>query len=120
MPAKIFLRATTTCMPGVGFSTLWICSTSTIPATTKTVDLRWLNPSACTWTSSRHLHWYFLCKVFDRRDLRLDFRSQASHRDWPLKPYTHPVDTPVIFELTAFALGLLFGSFLNVCISRLP
>jgi leader peptidase (prepilin peptidase)/N-methyltransferase len=28
------------------------------------------------------------------------------------------VDTPII--LTAFVLGLLFGSFLNVCISRLP
>jgi len=30
------------------------------------------------------------------------------------------VDTPVIFELAAFVIGLLFGSFLNVCISRLP
>ena len=27
---------------------------------------------------------------------------------------------PLAFELSAFALGLLFGSFLNVCISRLP
>jgi leader peptidase (prepilin peptidase)/N-methyltransferase len=27
---------------------------------------------------------------------------------------------PVAFELLAFLLGLLFGSFLNVCISRLP
>jgi len=28
--------------------------------------------------------------------------------------------TPLLFELPAFFLGLLFGSFLNVCISRLP
>jgi leader peptidase (prepilin peptidase)/N-methyltransferase len=27
---------------------------------------------------------------------------------------------PLVFELPAFLLGLLFGSFLNVCISRLP
>jgi leader peptidase (prepilin peptidase)/N-methyltransferase len=27
---------------------------------------------------------------------------------------------PVIFQLIAFVIGLLFGSFLNVCISRLP
>jgi leader peptidase (prepilin peptidase) / N-methyltransferase len=30
------------------------------------------------------------------------------------------VDIPGIFELAAFLIGLLFGSFLNVCISRLP
>jgi leader peptidase (prepilin peptidase) / N-methyltransferase len=30
------------------------------------------------------------------------------------------VSTPGIFQLAAFILGLLFGSFLNVCISRLP
>ncbi len=28
--------------------------------------------------------------------------------------------SPLFFELAAFILGLLFGSFLNVCISRLP
>ena len=28
--------------------------------------------------------------------------------------------TPDIFQLAAFVIGLLFGSFLNVCISRLP
>jgi leader peptidase (prepilin peptidase)/N-methyltransferase len=28
--------------------------------------------------------------------------------------------SPLVFELCAFLLGLLFGSFLNVCISRLP
>jgi len=28
--------------------------------------------------------------------------------------------SPLAFELSAFVLGLLFGSFLNVCISRLP
>ena len=28
--------------------------------------------------------------------------------------------TLLAFELPAFLLGLLFGSFLNVCISRLP
>ncbi len=28
--------------------------------------------------------------------------------------------TPLLFELAAFLLGLLLGSFLNVCISRLP
>jgi leader peptidase (prepilin peptidase)/N-methyltransferase len=30
------------------------------------------------------------------------------------------VSTTLIFELAAFLLGLLFGSFLNVCIARLP
>jgi leader peptidase (prepilin peptidase)/N-methyltransferase len=30
------------------------------------------------------------------------------------------VDSPAIFEIAAFVIGLLFGSFLNVCISRLP
>jgi leader peptidase (prepilin peptidase)/N-methyltransferase len=30
------------------------------------------------------------------------------------------VGTPGVLELAAFVLGLLFGSFLNVCISRLP
>jgi leader peptidase (prepilin peptidase)/N-methyltransferase len=30
------------------------------------------------------------------------------------------VDTPAIFAIAAFVVGLLFGSFLNVCISRLP
>jgi leader peptidase (prepilin peptidase)/N-methyltransferase len=30
------------------------------------------------------------------------------------------VDTPGIFQLGAFVVGLLFGSFLNVCISRIP
>ncbi len=30
------------------------------------------------------------------------------------------MSTPAIFVLSAFLLGLLFGSFLNVCISRLP
>jgi leader peptidase (prepilin peptidase)/N-methyltransferase len=30
------------------------------------------------------------------------------------------VDSPAIFEIAAFLIGLLFGSFLNVCISRLP
>jgi len=28
--------------------------------------------------------------------------------------------SPLVFELSAFVVGLLFGSFLNVCISRLP
>jgi leader peptidase (prepilin peptidase)/N-methyltransferase len=36
------------------------------------------------------------------------------------KPYTHRVDQLVIVPFAAFLLGLLFGSFLNVCISRLP
>lgn len=30
------------------------------------------------------------------------------------------MDLPVIYQVAAFVLGLLFGSFLNVCISRLP
>jgi leader peptidase (prepilin peptidase)/N-methyltransferase len=30
------------------------------------------------------------------------------------------MNEPLLFELPAFLLGLLFGSFLNVCISRLP
>jgi leader peptidase (prepilin peptidase)/N-methyltransferase len=36
------------------------------------------------------------------------------------EPYTQGVGTYGIFELAAFVVGLLFGSFLNVCISRLP
>ena len=28
--------------------------------------------------------------------------------------------SPLVFVLTGFGVGLLFGSFLNVCISRLP
>ena len=39
---------------------------------------------------------------------------------WHTKPYTHRVSTSGIFQLAAFVVGLLFGSFLNVCISRLP
>ena len=34
--------------------------------------------------------------------------------------YLTPMLSPLAFELPAFLLGLLFGSFLNVCISRLP
>ena len=34
--------------------------------------------------------------------------------------YTWPMALAVVIELVAFALGLLLGSFLNVCISRLP
>jgi leader peptidase (prepilin peptidase)/N-methyltransferase len=37
-----------------------------------------------------------------------------------LQPYTGPVSTAAWFELVGFVVGLLFGSFLNVCISRLP
>jgi leader peptidase (prepilin peptidase)/N-methyltransferase len=37
-----------------------------------------------------------------------------------LGPYTQGVGTSGFFELVAFVVGLLFGSFLNVCISRLP
>ncbi len=36
------------------------------------------------------------------------------------EPYTQGVGTYGMFELAAFLVGLLFGSFLNVCISRLP
>jgi leader peptidase (prepilin peptidase)/N-methyltransferase len=36
------------------------------------------------------------------------------------QPYTHPVGTFGVFQLAAFVIGLLFGSFLNVCITRLP
>jgi leader peptidase (prepilin peptidase)/N-methyltransferase len=36
------------------------------------------------------------------------------------EPYTQGVGTYGIFELGVFWVGLLFGSFLNVCISRLP
>ena len=35
------------------------------------------------------------------------------------KPYTSIV-TPLLYEVIGFLLGLLFGSFLNVCISRIP
>jgi len=38
----------------------------------------------------------------------------------PLPPYTLAMPSPLVFELPAFLFGLLFGSFLNVCISRLP
>jgi leader peptidase (prepilin peptidase)/N-methyltransferase len=34
--------------------------------------------------------------------------------------YTSGVGSPFLFELAGFVLGLLLGSFLNVCISRLP
>ena len=37
-----------------------------------------------------------------------------------MPPYTDHVSTAGWFEAIAFAVGLLFGSFLNVCISRLP
>ncbi|WP_179582189.1 prepilin peptidase [Tunturiibacter gelidoferens] len=37
-----------------------------------------------------------------------------------MKPYTHRVDQLGIVLFAAFLVGLLFGSFLNVCISRLP
>jgi leader peptidase (prepilin peptidase)/N-methyltransferase len=36
------------------------------------------------------------------------------------RPYTEGMHLPLAFELPAFLIGLLFGSFLNVCISRLP
>jgi leader peptidase (prepilin peptidase)/N-methyltransferase len=36
------------------------------------------------------------------------------------KPYTSIVTLPLLFDAIGFVLGLLFGSFLNVCISRLP
>jgi leader peptidase (prepilin peptidase)/N-methyltransferase len=35
-------------------------------------------------------------------------------------PYTSGVTMAIWFELIGFGVGLLFGSFLNVCISRLP
>ena len=43
-------------------------------------------------------------------------------RNWAGKgaTYTSGVASPFLFELVGFLLGLLFGSFLNVCISRLP
>jgi leader peptidase (prepilin peptidase) / N-methyltransferase len=36
------------------------------------------------------------------------------------KPYTLSVGSLGIFQLFAFVIGILFGSFLNVCISRIP
>ncbi len=36
------------------------------------------------------------------------------------RTYTSPVTPLVFYEVAGFVLGLLFGSFLNVCISRLP
>jgi leader peptidase (prepilin peptidase)/N-methyltransferase len=39
---------------------------------------------------------------------------------WSPKPYTLSVVTLGIVQLAAFIVGLLFGSFLNVCISRIP
>src|ERR1019366_289957 len=35
-------------------------------------------------------------------------------------PYTSGVTADIWFEVVGFGLGLLLGSFLNVCISRLP
>ena len=37
-----------------------------------------------------------------------------------MQPYTGSVAAASVFELGGFLLGLLLGSFLNVCISRLP
>ena len=37
-----------------------------------------------------------------------------------LELYTDDVSSPHLFEAIGFLLGLLFGSFLNVCIARLP
>jgi leader peptidase (prepilin peptidase)/N-methyltransferase len=39
---------------------------------------------------------------------------------WAAKPYTSVVTPLFLYEIIGFVLGLLFGSFLNVCISRLP
>jgi leader peptidase (prepilin peptidase)/N-methyltransferase len=45
--------------------------------------------------------------------------AEATDRS-PAQPYTSTVALPILFVASAFILGLLFGSFLNVCISRLP
>lgn len=37
-----------------------------------------------------------------------------------MSPYTFPVTSRIAYEAAGFILGLIFGSFLNVCISRLP
>src|SRR5947209_6234538 len=47
-------------------------------------------------------------------------RAPAWTRGATGAPYTLTVLLPAWFELIAFVLGLAFGSFLNVCISRLP
>ena len=39
---------------------------------------------------------------------------------WRTESYTHLVSTSGILQLSAFVIGLLCGSFLNVCISRIP
>lgn len=39
---------------------------------------------------------------------------------WTPKPYTSIVTLLVLYQVIGFLLGLIFGSFLNVCISRLP
>src|ERR1700733_367234 len=46
-------------------------------------------------------------------------RTQT-HRVARLPPILVLMLSPLAFELPAFLIGLLFGSFLNVCISRLP
>jgi leader peptidase (prepilin peptidase) / N-methyltransferase len=43
-----------------------------------------------------------------------------SPRTWPTRPYTSIVTPLFLFEVIGFILGLAFGSFLNVCISRIP
>ena len=46
---------------------------------------------------------------------------QATFCEFRVVPtYTEAMVQPWVFELSAFVIGLLFGSFLNVCISRLP
>lgn len=47
---------------------------------------------------------------------------QKEVRNWQRKahPYTSGVTAAIWFELIGFGVGLLLGSFLNVCISRLP
>ena len=49
----------------------------------------------------------------------IDFFSGARGRE-KVRTYTSGVTAAMWFELIGFGVGLLFGSFLNVCISRLP
>jgi leader peptidase (prepilin peptidase)/N-methyltransferase len=49
----------------------------------------------------------------------VDYRF-AEANDHLAQTYTSTVASPILFVIAAFVLGLLFGSFLNVCISRLP
>src|SRR5579862_6366514 len=95
------------------------CSTLPILGTTKTAVLRWSKQFVCTWTSEN-----FPAHPPRNAHDRSGFAWLLSTSGFPIrviaKPYTHRVEQLGIIQFVAFLIGLLFGSFLNVCISRVP